>query len=332
MKDLLCLGVETSCDETAAAVLRQDGHLLGSVVASQIDLHEAFGGVVPEVAARRHLERIGPVVREALEQAGADYGDIGLVAVTRGPGLAGALMVGLSWAKAFAFARHVPLIGVNHVVAHAHAAYLEAEPSYPDLALVASGGHTDLLLLEGPTKVRVLGRSRDDAAGESFDKVARSLGLGYPGGPAIERIAGGGDAARAPLPRVGMFQGSLDFSFSGLKTAAQALRRQGLAPEDIAAAFQAAVFDQLWERAALALRQTGCSRLIFAGGVSANGYLRRRLDTALRREGRSLLVPPMDHTTDNAAMIARLGLTMYEAGLESTWDMGAEPVIHPFKP
>ncbi len=332
MNDLLCLGIETSCDETAAAVLRQDGRLLGSVVASQIDLHEAFGGVVPEVAARRHLERIGPVVRETLAQGGVRSEDVGLVAVTRGPGLAGALMVGLSWAKAFAFARQLPLVGVNHVVAHAHAAYLEAEPRYPDLALVASGGHTDLLLLAGPTEVQVLGRSRDDAAGEAFDKVARSLGLGYPGGPAIESLARTGDPDRARLPRVGLFQGSLDFSFSGLKTAAQSLRRQGAAPEDIAAAFQAAVFDQLWERASLAQRQTGCRRLIFAGGVSANGYLRQRFADALRREGLSLLVPPLGHTTDNAAMIARLGLTMYEAGQRSPWDMGAEPVIHPFKP
>ncbi len=332
MNDLLCLGIETSCDETAAAVLRQDGRLLGSVVASQIDLHEAFGGVVPEVAARRHLERIGPVVRETLAQGGVRSEDVGLVAVTRGPGLAGALMVGLSWAKAFAFARQLPLVGVNHVVAHAHAAYLEAEPRYPDLALVASGGHTDLLLLAGPTGVQVLGRSRDDAAGEAFDKVARSLGLGYPGGPAIESLARTGDPDRARLPRVGLFQGSLDFSFSGLKTAAQSLRRQGAAPEDIAAAFQAAVFDQLWERASLAQRQTGCRRLIFAGGVSANGYLRQRFADALRREGLSLLVPPLGHTTDNAAMIARLGLTMYEAGQRSPWDMGAEPVIHPFKP
>jgi len=332
LNDLLCLGVETSCDETAAAVLRQDGRLLGSVVASQIDLHEAFGGVVPEVAARRHLERIGPVVQEALAEAGSRYRDLGLVAVTRGPGLAGALMVGLSWAKAFAFARDLPLVGVNHVVAHAHAAYLEAEPAYPDLALVASGGHTDLLLLEGPTKVQVLGRSRDDAAGEAFDKVARTLGLGYPGGPAIESLAREGDPAKAPLPRVGMFPGSLDFSFSGLKTAAQSLRRQGLAAADIAAAFQAAVFDQLWVRASLALRQTGCRRLIFSGGVSANGYLRQRFAHALAREGLGLLVPPMRHTTDNAAMIARLGLSMYEAGHRSPWDMGAEPVIHPFKP
>ncbi len=332
MNDLLCLGIETSCDETAAAVLGRDGRLLGSVVASQIDLHEAFGGVVPEVAARRHLERIGPVVREALAQGGIRSEDIGLVAVTRGPGLAGALMVGLSWAKAFAFARGLPLVGVNHVVAHAHAAYLHTAPRYPDLALVASGGHTDLFLLEGPREVRVLGRSRDDAAGEAFDKVARSLGLGYPGGPAIERLAQQGDPGRAPLPRVGLFRDSLDFSFSGLKTAAQTLRRQGLVPQDIAAAFQAAVFDQLWERSALALRQTGCRRLIFAGGVSANGYLRERLGDALRRQGLALLVPPMGHSTDNAAMIARLGLTMYEAGERSPWDMGAEPVIHPFKP
>ena len=332
MSDLVCLGVETSCDETAAALLRADGRVLGSVVASQIDLHEAFGGVVPEVAARRHLERLTPVVREAAEQAGLDLGDIGLVAVTRGPGLAGALMVGLSWAKAFAFARGVPIIGVNHVVAHAHAAYIESEPAYPDLALVASGGHTDLLLLKGPVEVDVIGRSRDDAAGEAFDKVARALGLGYPGGPAIEALAEQGDAGRAPLPRVALFPGSHDFSFSGLKTAAQALARSGARPADIAASFQAAVFDQLWERAVGALRGTGCRRLVFAGGVSANGHLRRRFAEETRRLGVDLLVPPLSYATDNAAMIARLGLTMHLSGLRSPWEMGAEPVIHPFKP
>ncbi len=332
MKELLCLGVETSCDETAAAVLRGDGQMLGSAVASQIDLHEAFGGVVPEVAARRHLERIGPVVQEALAESGVELADIGLVAVTRGPGLAGALMVGISWAKAFAFARGLPIVGVNHVVAHAFAAYLEGPPRFPDLALVASGGHTDLLLMHGPSEVEVLGRSRDDAAGEAFDKVARTLGLGYPGGPAIERLALSGDPGAAPLPHVAMFPGSLDFSFSGLKTATQSLSRQGLAPADIAAAFQAAVFDQLWERASHALRQTGTRRLIFSGGVSANGYLRLRLEQALAGAGLSLLVPPLRYTTDNAAMIARLGLSMYEAGQRSPWDMGAEPVIHPFKP
>jgi len=332
LTEFLCLGVETSCDETAAAVLRRDGKLLGSVVASQIDLHQAYGGVVPEVAARRHLERIGPVVREAFGQAGVSQDAIGLVAVTRGPGLAGALMVGISWAKAFAFARDVPLIGVNHVVAHAHAAYLEEEPAYPELALVASGGHTDLLLLESPTSVRVLGRSRDDAAGEAFDKVARSLGLGYPGGPLVERLAEDGDDTAAPLPRVALFPDSLDFSFSGLKTAAQALRRQDRRPEDIAAAFQAAVFGQLWERTRIALERTQSRRLIFAGGVSANGYLRNRFATALRHEGRTLLVPPLGHSTDNAGMIARLGLSLYAAGERSPWDMPAEPVIHPFKP
>jgi len=328
----ICLGIESSCDETAAALLDAQGRVLSSVVASQIDLHQAFGGVVPEVAARRHLERLRPTVEQAFQEAGVGPEALGLVAVTRGPGLAGALMVGLSWAKAFAFARDLPLVGVNHVVAHAYGAFLEQPPHYPELALVVSGGHTTLLYLRGPVEAEVLGRSRDDAAGEAFDKVARAIGLGYPGGPAIERLAREGDPGAVAMPRVRPLGDTLDFSFSGLKTAAQQLFHSGGIPPDIAAAFEEAVWDQLWERASRALRLTGARRLIFAGGVSANGFLRLRLREALEAEGRSLLVPPFDLSTDNAAMIARLGLAMHLAGMDATWDLNAEPVIHPFKP
>ncbi|MDA8346891.1 MAG: tRNA (adenosine(37)-N6)-threonylcarbamoyltransferase complex transferase subunit TsaD [Thermaerobacter sp.] len=329
---MICLGIESSCDETAAALVTDEGRVLGSSVASQIDLHEAFGGVVPEVAARRHLERLSPTVLHAFQEAGIAAKDVGLVAVTRGPGLAGALMVGLSFAKAYAFARDLPLVGVNHVVAHAYAAFLGADLCYPELALIASGGHTVLLQLHAAQEVEVLGRSRDDAAGEAFDKVARALGLGYPGGPLIERIARDGDSRRAPLPEVRTFEGSLDFSFSGLKTAAQQRFLAGAQAADIAAAFQESVLSQLLSRTRTALERTGARRLVFAGGVSANGFLRRRLAEELAKSGVELLVPPLRYSTDNAAMIARLGLALYAAGERSPEDLNAEPVIHPFKP
>jgi N6-L-threonylcarbamoyladenine synthase len=329
---VICLGIETSCDETAAALVTGEGQVLGSVVASQIDLHEAFGGVVPEVAARRHLERLSPTVRRAIEEAGIGPEEIGLVAVTRGPGLAGALMVGLSFAKAYAFARGLPLVGVNHVVAHAYAAFLGAEVRYPELALVASGGHTVLLQLRGPQDALVLGRSRDDAAGEAFDKVARALGLGYPGGPLIEAIAREGDPLRCPLPVVRPIEGSLDFSFSGLKTAAQQRFLAGEGPADVAAAFQEAVLAQILSRTRVAIERLGARRLVFAGGVSANGFLRERLAQALAPLGVELVAPPMHFSTDNAAMIARLGLALYAAGERAPRELNAEPVIHPFKP
>lgn len=327
---MICLGIETSCDETAAALV--EGHrLLSSVVASQADLFGEWGGVVPEVAARRHLEVIDSVVDAALREAQVTDAEIGLVAVTRGPGLVGALMVGLSWAKAYAFARGLPLIGVNHVVAHAHAALLGTGPSYPELALIASGGHTDLLRLRSAEDVEVLGRSRDDAAGEAFDKVARVLALGYPGGPVLERLAAGGDAGRAPLPTVRLEGTPYDFSFSGIKTAAFALARSGVRPEDVAAGFQQAVLGQLADRAVRAVREYGASRLIFAGGVSANRFLREHLQEALRPLGCALLVPPFRLSTDNAAMIAALGAELHAAGRTSPLDLAAEPVIHPFR-
>lgn len=328
---MICLGIETSCDETAAAVMR-GRDLLSSAVASQAEIFGEIGGVVPEVAARRHLETIGGVVDAAIRNAGISEDEIGLVAVTRGPGLVGALMVGLSWAKAYAFARGLPLIGVNHVVAHAHAALIGRDAHYPELALIASGGHTDLLRLMSAQEVEVIGRSRDDAAGEAFDKVARVLGLGYPGGPVLERLARGGDPSRAPLPVVRLDGNPYDFSFSGIKTAAFAAARSGAQPADVAAAFHTAVLRQLSDRAVRAVRAHGASRLIFAGGVAANAFLRSGLEEALGALGCEVLVPPIGLSTDNAAMIAALGMELYAAGLTSPLDLAAEPVIHPFRP
>jgi N6-L-threonylcarbamoyladenine synthase len=330
----LILGIETSCDETAAAVVEDGRRIRSSRVASQVDVHRAYGGVVPEVASRHHLERLDPVVGEALAEAGVDLADLDAVAVTRGPGLVGALMVGVSYAKALAFAAGRPVIGVNHVLAHVYGAFLAAEvdPVYPALALVVSGGHTDLLLLSGVEDVAVLGVSRDDAAGEAFDKVARAIGLGYPGGPAIERRAAAGDPEAVPLPEVRAFPGTLDFSFSGLKTAALRAYEAGADVADLAAAFQARVVAILARRTAEALERVAAKCVVLAGGVAANRSLVEAVAAIARARGLPLFVPPPALCTDNAAMVAALGHHRHRAGLWDGWDLGAEPVIHPFKP
>ena len=298
----MILGIETSCDETAAALVADDGRLLSSIVATQVELHAEYGGVVPEIASRRHLELIAPVVREALGQAGATLDDVRAVAVTQGPGLIGALLVGVAAAKALAWARRLPLIPVDHLLGHVASLYLQplaAEP--PFLCLLASGGHTMLLDVKEPARYTVLGQTLDDAAGEAFDKGARLLGLGYPGGAAIDRLAREGDpeAYSFPVARVP----GLDFSFSGLKTSllyatrdlppAELERRRA----DLAASYQRAIVRALSERVALAARQTGARQVAVVGGVAANSELRAALP-----EG--TLLAPLALCTDNAAMIA----------------------------
>jgi N6-L-threonylcarbamoyladenine synthase len=296
------LGIETSCDETAAALVRDDGELLASVVATQAELHVEYGGVVPEIASRRHLELVAPVVRDALRQAGATLDDVRAVAVTQGPGLIGALLVGVAAAKALAWARRLPLIPVDHLVGHVASLYLKplaAEP--PFLCLLASGGHTLLLDVQEPTRFTVVGQTLDDAAGEAFDKGARLLGLGYPGGAAIDRLAREGDpeAYTFPVARLG----GLDFSFSGLKTSLLYAVRD-LPPEelerrraDLAASYQRAIVRALVERVAAAVEQTGASRVAVVGGVAANSELRAALPA-------DALLAPLRLCTDNAAMIA----------------------------
>jgi N6-L-threonylcarbamoyladenine synthase len=329
------LGIETSCDETAAAVLA-DGRLLANVVASQVDLHARFGGVVPELASRRHLERLLPVIDEALAQAGTTLREIDAVAVTCGPGLAGALTVGVAAAKALAFASHRPLIGVNHLEGHIYANFIEhPDVPFPSLVLIASGGHSDLVLMTGHGAYEVLGRTRDDAPGEAFDKVARALGLGYPGGPAIERLAQEGRPGAVSLPLPFATEASLDFSFSGLKTAvvrslpatstgAAEARPAGFAA-DLAAAFQENLVEVLVAKTARAAEARGTRAIILAGGVAANARLRARMAEAAARLGVPFYVPPIELCTDNAGMIAEAGWVRLSRGLRSSLRLGAYP-------
>ena len=310
------LALETSCDETAAAVFTEEPRLLSNVVASQTDLHARFGGVVPEVAARAHLQRLLPVVDEALLQAGVKLAEIGCVAVLNSPGLVGALLVGVSAAKMLALALGVPLVSANHLEAHIYACRLAAgRDIFPCVGLVVSGGHTALFHCHSALSFELLGGTIDDAAGEAFDKVASILGLDFPGGPAVEREAAGGDPKAFRLPRSFLHDKRLDFSFSGLKTAVlYTVHGQsvtgGTPPEpgqrraDVAASFQQAVVDVLVEKSRQALRQTGLKRLAVGGGVSANRSLCAALQQMTRAEGAELFIPPMALCTDNAAMAA----------------------------
>lgn len=319
---MLVLGIETSCDETAAAVVADGRVALSSVVATQFESHAAYGGVVPEIAARRHLENILPVIQAALDQAKITLSDLDGLAVTQRPGLIGALIIGMAAAKALSLTLNKPLVGVNHLQAHIMAAFLtQTPPAFPFVALVVSGGHTNIYRVDGFTAMTLLGRSRDDAAGEAFDKVAKLMKLGYPGGVRIEALAASGNPEAFSLPRPRIKQEPLTFSFSGLKTAVAhqlKLHPEILADEtsrrDLAASFQAAVVESLTSRAGLALIETGCTRLVVCGGVAANGLLRRALATQAQTEGFELCLPALALCTDNAAMVAALGYRRLMAG------------------
>jgi N6-L-threonylcarbamoyladenine synthase len=332
------LGLETSCDETAAAVVRLGAggaaEVLSSVVASQIAAHAPYGGVVPEIAARAHVERIDEIAGEAMAQAGVGYGELTGVAATAGPGLVGGVMVGLSFGKAVALARGLPLIAVNHLEGHAVSARLAAEIPYPFLLLLVSGGHCQLLSVEGVGQARRLGSTIDDAAGEAFDKIAKTLGLPYPGGPALERLAQGGDPERFVLPRMLLGRKDCDFSFSGLKTAAARIA-QGLTAEadkrDLAAAVQAAIARQLAERSDRAMGDYAKAhggrglRFVVAGGVAANAAVRERLQATAAQRGFSFTAPPLAYCTDNAAMIALAGAERLALGQSHPLDAPARP-------
>jgi N6-L-threonylcarbamoyladenine synthase len=310
------LAIETSCDETAAAVFTEEPRILASVIASQTDLHARFGGVVPEVAARAHLQRLLPVIDESLRRAGLTLEQIGCVAVHHTPGLVGALLVGVSAAKMLALALGVPLVGVNHIYGHVYACRLAAgRDIFPCVGLVVSGGHTSLFHCHDALRFDLLGATLDDAAGEAFDKVASLLGLGFPGGPAVEREAAAGDPAAVAFPRSFLHEDRLDFSFSGLKTAVlYAIAGQdqprpappppGQRRADLAASFQQAVVDVLTAKARQALRRAGLSRLAVGGGVAANRCLRAALEAMTKAEGAELFIPPLELCTDNAAMAA----------------------------
>ncbi len=306
---MIILGIETSCDETAAAVVVDGTEIRSSVVSSQVDLHARFGGVVPEIASRAHLELVNGVIGDALGEAGITFADVDAVAATRGPGLAGALLVGVSAAKSIALARTIPYVGVNHLEGHLHAAWLQ-DPGVelPLAVLLVSGGHTMLVAVHGDAQYRVLGETVDDAAGEAFDKVARLLGLGYPGGPVLDRLARSGNATAIRFPRPMQGDG-LDFSFSGLKTAVLHHLRRHPDPDpaaiaDIAASFQAAVVDVLAAKLDAAADSIGARTLVLGGGVAANSALRHEVAAVAAEAGRIALIPPPELCTDNAAMIA----------------------------
>ena len=338
---MLILGIETSCDETAAAVVENGRRALSNVVASQIEVHAPYGGVVPEVASRQHILHILPVVSQALAQANTTLDELDAVAVTYGPGLAGSLLVGVNLAKALAFARDLPLYGINHLEGHIYAAWLQKEdpervPGFPLLCLVVSGGHTELILMEGHGRYQLLGRTRDDAAGEAFDKAARILGLGYPGGPAIQRVAQG-VKPQERLPRAWM-RGTLDFSFSGVKTAllhrAQSLglppgsprqRASNAIVGDLAAAFQASVVEVLVAKTVEAARQTGARGIVMGGGVTANILLRERMSAA--SGGLPVLGPPPALCIDNAAMIAACAYFYRQSCQGHGWDLDVFPSL-----
>jgi len=332
---MLTLGIETSCDETAAAVLRDD-KVLSNIVSSQIDLHKKYGGVVPELASREHLKNLMPVIREALSSASVTLSDIGLVAVTYTPGLIGALLVGVSAAKAIAYARNIPFIGVHHGEGHILAAHIEYPGiGYPYIALLVSGGHTALYHVKGLGDYRMLGQTRDDAAGEAYDKVSKLLGLEYPGGPIVDRLAQEGNPEAVHFPR--SRQEGFDFSFSGLKTAVRnhvmlfRSKDKGLDPEmnkkDVAASFQAAVMDALVEKTMSAVMKTGVDKVVVAGGVAANSLLRKRMQDEAGKRCIELYLPAMGLCVDNAAMIALAGYLHHMRGESSRLDLNPRPAM-----
>ena len=328
---MIVLGIETSCDETAAAVLADGRRVLSSVVASQDAVHAPYGGVVPELASRRHLEVMVPVIEKAMGDAGVPLHDLDGIAVTQGPGLVGSLLVGCSVAKAMAYARRLPLVGVNHLEGHVYAAFLTDDPpEYPFLALVVSGGHTALYQAAAPRQYALLGQTRDDAAGEAFDNVAKLLLLGFPGGPIIQRVAERGDPRAIVFPLAQMTDQAPDFSFSGLKTSvALHVKRRGPLGEsdvaDVAASFQAAVVKMLVRKTVKAVLHTGVKRVVLSGGVAANGPLRAALAASAIEHGFHLHVPPPRLCTDNAAMIAAAGTVRLEAGERADLAMNAIP-------
>ena len=325
-KDILTLGIESSCDETSVAVVKNGREVLSNVIATQIDIHKKYGGVVPEIASRNHVENITYVVEEALQKSGVTLDDIDAICCTYGPGLVGALLVGLSTAKAMAYALNKPFVGVHHIEGHIAANYIthkELEPPY--LCLVVSGGHSHLVHVKDYTKFEVLGKTRDDAVGEAFDKVARVVGIGYPGGPVIDKLAKEGKPIYN-LPRT-HFE-NLDFSFSGIKTAViNLVHKEGdnININDLCASFEEAVTDILTQNSLKAMKELGVNKIAIAGGVSANSYLRNRMQELGEKEGFKVYYTELVLCTDNAAMIASAGYYNYMAGKCSPWNLNAVP-------
>ncbi len=324
---MLILGIESSCDDTAAAVLRNDTTILSSVLTSQDAIHTRFGGVVPELASRNHLEAIVPVVRQALSRADVLLDDIDLIAVTQGPGLIGSLLVGFSYAKALSFVSNIPCVGVDHMAGHILSVFLEEEqPEFPFISLVVSGGTSSIYLAKSFNDFQLLGRTRDDAAGEAFDKVAKLLGFPYPGGPIISEKAKSGNPQAIKFPRSWLEKDSLDFSFSGLKTSVlnhcntERQKNNALQIADICASFQEAVVDILVEKTLMAARQHNISNVVLGGGVSSNPRLREHMYKRSQEEEKNLFIPRPEYCTDNAAMIAFAGFHCHKQSPEFSYD------------
>lgn len=332
MKDTLILAIESSCDETAAAVVKNGRCVLSNVISSQIELHKLYGGVVPEIASRKHIEKINQVITGALTEAGVTLDDLDAIGVTYGPGLVGALLVGVAEAKAIAYAKKLPLVGVHHIEGHVSANYIEnPELEPPFLCLIVSGGHTHLVVVKDYGEFEILGRTRDDAAGEAFDKVARAIGLGYPGGPKIDKLSDEGNPDAIMFPRAKVDGGAYDFSFSGLKSAVlnylNKCRMTGetIVEADVAASFQKAVIDVLVGNAVRAAKELHMDKLALAGGVASNRHLRMAMEEACRKENIRLYRPSPIYCTDNAAMIGAAAYYEYIKGTRHGWDLNAVP-------
>ncbi len=332
MKDLISLAIETSCDETSVAVLRNGREVMANIIYSQIEIHEKYGGVVPEIASRSHVDKISSIVDEAMATAKIAFKDLDFISTTYGPGLVGALLVGMSTAKALAFSLGIPLVPVNHIEGHIFANFIE----YPDLeppllSLVVSGGHTHLIYVKDYQSFEVLGKTRDDASGEAYDKVARTLGLGYPGGPLIDQLAKEGDASQIKFPRTYLEKDSLDFSFSGIKSAVLnyingcKMKSQPIVAANVAASFQEAVVEVLVDKMELAIERTGVKQIALAGGVAANSYLREEMEKLAKRKAVDFYRPSLKLCTDNAAMIGCVGYYNYKAGILADQYLNAVP-------
>ena len=333
-KDINVLAIESSCDETAAAVVKNGREVLSNVISSQIDLHTLYGGVVPEIASRKHIENIDIVIESALKEAGKGLDDIDVIAVTYGPGLVGALLVGVAQAKALAFASNKPLIGVHHIKGHVAANFIEHKDLEPPfICLIVSGGHTNLVVVKDYNKFEIIGKTRDDAAGEAFDKVARSVGLGYPGGPKIDKKAKEGNPNAISFPKAKVNDNKYDFSFSGIKSAVLNYQNQAcmkgeeINVADMVASFQKSVVDVLVEHTIMAAKEYGFKTIAIAGGVAANSCLRETMKRECEKNGFKLCYPSLVYCTDNAAMIGAAAYFDYMNGKRDTWDLNAVPSL-----